>query len=458
MVQNDFSSLSDIHSMIISGNSKHGKTTFLLYLIAYFYKEKAIIFTSQEEYVFKRKITTLSTQFKQFEQIRDIIDIYYLQEDFSKIKQQYGYIFLLEEMEKIIINSEEKIIVVHHLEDFFDFQDRYEINNFYKSLVKIAGTHDKKIIFIANKKHDNFKHIEQVAQEYTDVSIEITKNENNERILDIMNILYHKEYPGLRFKINENNFLLEYMKDIKADKDGKKTAKNILIAEIDPVHDNIRQILTYIFDKSNFIIKNANSLQGMLQEIFIRPDLIIVLMKREKHNLETIKAIKMQLPNTSIVVILDQPFIRSEDIHELFNHGADEVVPNTFTFDTMILTLEKITRSIFYTDALQALPKHKNILKSRDELRIIAKECMEKSIFFTAFVIKSKTEFPKIRKSSRRTDYIYQEKNKIYYLAINTMPKDTFAITEKFKKTNPDLEYICIWEPINSAALEECIR
>lgn len=457
MIQNDFSSLSDIHSMIISGSQKHGKTTFLLYLIAYFYKEKALFFTTQEKYIFQKKIATLSKQFKQFEHIKGMLDVYFLREDFTKVKQKYGYTFLLEEMEKTILQSNEKIIVIHHIEDFFDFQDRYEINNFYKTLVKITETHDKKIIFIANERDDNFKHIEQVSQEFTDVSIEVSKNEKNERILNIMNMLHHKEYPTLRFSINESNFLLEYLKDIEAN-NNTQHIKNILIAELDPVHDNINQILTYIFDKSNFIIKNANSLQGMLQEIFIRPDLILILMKREKQNLETIKAIKMQLPNTSILVMLDQPFVRSEDIHEIFSYGADEVLPNSFTFNTLILTLEKIIHSLFYTDTLHILPKHKNILKNLNELKTLAEECIEKSIFFTAFVIESKTEFPKIRKTSRKTDYLYQEKNRMYYLAINTIPRDIFKITEKFKKTNPDLHYRCVWEPINSAHLEECIK
>jgi len=456
MPKSDFSSLLDIHSMIITSSPKHGKMTFLLYLIAYFYKEKALLFTPQESYVFNKKLDTLSKQFTQFSHIRSMLQIYHLRDDFSNIKQKYGYDFLLQELEKLIINSDENIIVMHRIGEYFDFQDRYEISNFYKTLVKIAETHDKKIIFLANNKNENFEHIYQVAEEFSDMIIEITKNEKNERILNIMDILHHREYPLLRFKINENNFLLEYKEETQEIIDNK--IKNILVAELDKAHDNMRQICSYIFDKPNFNVKHADSLQGMLQEIFIQPDLIIVLMKREQKNLDTIKAIKTQLPNTSIVVILDQEFIRTEDIHELFNYGADEVFANNLTFDNMILSLQKVTRTFFYTEALNSLPKHKNILKNTDELKELAAECIEKSIFFTAFVVESEKEFPKMRKTSRKTDYIYQDGKRLYYLAINTMPKDIFIIAEKLKKTNPDLQFICIWEPINSAAIEECIK
>ncbi len=456
MQKNDFSSLHDIHSMIITSNPKYGKMTFLLYLVKYFYKEKALIFTPQESYIFSKKLDTLSKQFDQFSHIKSMLQIYYLREDFTNLKQKYGYNFLLQELEKLIVNSDRKIIVMHRIGEYFDFQDRYEINHFYKTLVKIAETHDKTIIFLANKKNENFEHIYQEAEEFSDIIIDITKNEKNERILNIMDLLHNREYPLLRFKINDNNFLLEYKEETQEIIDNK--IKNILVAELDKTHDNMRQVCSYIFDKPNFNVKHADSLQGMLQEIFIQPDLIIVLMKREQKNLDTIKAIKTQLPNTSIVVILDQPFIRTEDIHELFNYGAEEVFANNLTFDNIILSLQKVTRTFFYTEALKLLPKHKNILKNTDELKELAAQCIEKSIFFTAFVIESAQEFPKIRKTSRKTDYIYQDGKKLYYLAMNTMPKDIFIISEKFKKTNPDLHFRCIWEPINSAVIEECIK
>jgi len=456
MQRNDFSSLLTIHSMIISSNAKHGKMTFLLYLIAYFYKEKALLFTPQESYLFQKKIQNLTQQFQQFTSIQTMLKTYFFRKDFTQLKQKYGYGFLIQEMEKVIINAQENIIVIDRIGEFFDFQDRYEINTFYKSLVRIAELHDKKIIFLANMKNENFEHIYQIAEEFSDITIHITKNEKNERILNIMDLLHHKEYPLLRFTINKNNFLLEYKHQTEQLTEAKIT--NILIAELDKTHDNIKQICSYIFDKPNFQVKYADSLQGMLQEIFIQPHLVIILMKRNQKNLDTLKAIKTQLPNSAIVTILDQDFIRTEDIHELFIYGSDEVFANNLTFDEIILSLQKITRDFFYTDMLNTLSSHKNIMQTLQELQEFAQECISKSIFFTAFTLERSIDIPLIKSTTRKTDYLFQDTNKLYYLAINTMPKDLFQVIDKFKNTYPALELTCIWEPLNNISIEECLQ
>jgi len=455
MPNTDFSTLLDVNSMIISSNPKDGKMTFLVYLVSSFYKEKAIIFTPQESYLFNRKLNSLSKQFVQLSDINNSITPYYLKEDWHSLKQKYGYTFFLQELGQIIIKSKEKIIVFHRIAEFFEFQDRYEIENIYKSVVRIAEVHDKKIIFLVNEKNDNFKYVYQVAEEFSDVAISITTNTKNERLLNIKNMLRNTEYPVMNFRIHENIFLLDYQYETEQIVENK--IKNVLIAEIDKAHDNMRQICTYIFDKPGFKVKHADSLQSMLQEIFIRPDIIIVLMKRSQRNLETIKAIKLQLPSSAIVTILDQDFIRAEDIHELYHYGCDEVFANNLSFDKAILTLQKASKTLFYTHILDTLPKHKNIMSSIDEFKALATECTQRSIFFTAFTLESKKGFSSIKSTSRHTDFIYHTKNKLFYLAISTMPKDIFVIINKFKEKTPDLTLTCVWEPINNTALEECI-
>jgi len=455
MLKLDFSALLDVNSIIISSSAKEGKMTFLAYLISSFYKEKAIVFTPQESYLFTRRLNSLSQQFKQLLNIKDFITPYYLKEDWNTLKQKYGYKFLLKELEQIIIKSEEKIIVFHRIGEFFEFQDRYEIENIYKSLVRLTLLHEKKIIFLANQNNENFEYIHHVAEEFSDVEISIKSNEKNERLLNVKNILNNREYPLMNFRIHENTFLLEYQHETKEITENK--TKNILIAEINDAHDNMKEICTYIFNKPNFSVKHADSLQSMLQEIFLRPDVIIVLMKRDKKNLATIKAIKTQLPDSSIVAILDQDFIRAEDIHELYDYGCDEVFANNLSIDRVIISLQKATKTFFYKHTLNSLPKYSNIIQDSDDFKELAKECTKRAIFFTAFVLESKKDFDKITSTTRKTDYVYQTKNKICYLAISTMPKDIYIIIDKFKKKNPDLTLLCIWEPINNISFEECL-
>lgn len=455
MVHTDLSVLLNAHSMLIDGGGKAGKMTFLFYLINFFYKDKAIIFTPQESYLFNRRVSALASQYPQFKNLKGNVTPYFLDEDWNALKQKYGYEFFLQELINIIKTSEENVIVMHRIGEFFEFQDRYEIENVYKSLVKIATKHDKKMIFLANDQNENFEYIRRIADEFTDVSISIKNNEENERLLNIKDVLHHKEYPLMHFKIHKENFILDLYEKNQQITDTKE--KNILIAELNQAHDNMKDVCSYIFDKPNFTVKYADSLQSILQEIFICPDIVIVLMERDQKNFDTISAIKQQLPTTSIVSIMDQDFVRTEDVQEAYTNGCDELFANNLSLESLILTLQKSSKTLFYTQSLKSLPKYENILNTFESFKSLAEECVERSLFFTAFVLETKEEFEFITSTSRQSDYIYQTKHKIYYIALSTMPKDIKHIIKHYEKKHSDLSLTCIWEPINHESLDSCI-
>jgi len=456
VISKDLLTLLNADSMIIESGGKAGKMTLLFYLINFLYKDKAIIFTPQESYLFKRRIKSLSSQYQQFLNLEKVISPYYLDENWNMLKQKYGYEFFLQELTQIITTSEEKIIVLHRLGEFFEFQDRYEIENVYKTLIKLATVHKKKMIFLVNNKNENYEYIRRIADEFTDVSISIENNENNERLLNIKDVLQNKEYPLMHFKIHNENFILDLYK--KSQEITNNKTKNILIAELNPAHDNMKDICTYIFDKPNFSVKYANSLQSILQEIFIAPDVIVVLMKRDQANFDTITALKKQLPDTKIIAIVDQKFVRTEDIQEAYTNGCDELFANNLSLETLILSLQKASKTLFYTEYMNRLPKLNNILTSLEEYELLAKECIDKVLFFTAFTMETKSKFEFVTHSSRNSDYIYQTDHKIYYIAISTMPKDIKYIVDKYREKYSDLALTCVWEPINHDTFENCVH
>ena len=441
--------------MIIDSGGKAGKMTFLFYLINFFYKDKAIIFTPQESYLFNRRIDALSSQYLQFKNLKDNVTPYFLDEEWNSLKQKYGYEFFLEEILHIIKTSDESVIVMHRMGEFFEFQDRYEIENIYKTLVKTAIKHDKKMIFLVNNKNENYEYIRRIAEEFTDISINITNNEKNERLLNIKDVLHHKEYPLMHFKIHKENFILDL--HARDETNVGFTTKNILIAELNETDNHMRDICTYIFNKPNFNVKYANSLQSILQEVFISPDVIVVLMKRDQKNFDTISAIKKQLPDTIIVGILDQEFVRTEDVQEAYSNGCDELFANNLSLDNLILALQKASRTLFYSQSLQTLSPKENIFTTLNEFKTLASECIERSLFFTAFTLESKTKFELITSSSRNSDYIYQTDYKIYYIALSTMTKDIPKIVDQYREKHSDLEMNCIWEPIKNETLDDCI-
>ncbi|UCM99435.1 hypothetical protein LCX93_07780 [Sulfurimonas sp. SWIR-19] len=450
--QESFLKIFDATSYIIDSSAKIGKMTFVTYLVNSFFKEKALLFTSQESFLFQRRMNSLEKQFIQFEDIQKIFTPYYLKEDWHTLKQRYGFSFFHKELEHLIATSEEKIIIIHRFEEYFEFQDRYEIDNIYKALIKLVSEYDKKIFFLTNNKHENYEYVQHVADEFSDVVISISANEKNERIINIKDILHNKEHPYMIFGIKNETFLLHYYKE--SHEEATERTKTILIAQLDQTDDSLSKVCEYIFNREKFIIKHADSLQTMLQEIFIRPDLVIVMMKRTRANLETVTSIKTQLKDSPIIAILDQDFVRAEDIQEAYHCGCDELFSNNFSLDILILALQKAAKVPFYSNELLTLTKYKNIMESLAELKTLALECLDKSIFFTLFLFKTAPKREKIDKISRKHDYIYQTDDKLYYLALSTMPKDVKHIEKKYE----NLELESIWEPTKQTKIEECFK
>jgi len=453
-----FSILKEADSIIIDSDAKVGKMTFVSYLVKLLFDEKALFFSSQEAYLLNKKIDALSRQYAQFEDINTYFNRYLLKDDWENAKRCYGYSFLLIELERIISSSEEKIIVFHRLGDFFEFQDRYEIEGFYKSLVKIVTKYDKKIIFLINNQNQNYKYIQNVADEFSDVALSMSKNEKNERIIDVKNILTHEEYPPIQLRLHNKNFILQYKESV--DSTLKARSKNILIMQLDnnlnELHDNMIKIYDYIFNRPGFHVYHANSFQSILNHIFIKPDVIIILMNRTQDNFETIRAIKIQLPETMIISVIEQDFVRSEDMQEAYKYGCDELLAKTYLFDRFILSLQKSLKLPFYSETLDVIKDEKNILTSLSEFKEVLAKCIENAIFFTCFVIEKNNHFEHLKSTMRRLDFIYQSDDKIYYLALNTMSWSVDIIIEKqMNKFNEKINLLAMYTALDTEALED---
>jgi len=450
--EKDFYQILDNISFIISGDSKSGKMTLFFYMMSQLFKKKALIFTPQEFHLFNRRVKACMQQYyTQFADLEESLNVHYLKNDWKSLKQRYGFDFFIQELAYLITHSEEELIVIHRFGEYFEFQDRYEIQHVYSSLVKLCFDHGKKIVIIVNNTHENYDQIHKVADEFTDVSIKITVDDiTNNRLVNIRDLFHNYEYPLLQFQILKNSLLLDFKEEDTLKE--SSSVKNVLICELDKFHDNFFDVCKYIFNKPGFSVKRATSLQTILQHMFVSPDVVIVLMKRTEENFETVQSIKMYLPNSPIVAILDQSFVRSEDAHKALRYGIDELFSNELVLEKLILAFEKASKTLFYTKAMESLPKYPNILNSLDEMKTLAQACLDKHILFSVFVFKISDEAA-ISRPSREYDYLFKgEDSKLYYLALNTASKDVHNIMKNFDAS----ELLCSWEPIKQTDLEDC--
>ena len=224
-------------------------------------------------------------------------------------------------------------------------------------------------------------------------------------------------------------------------------------------HEKIKNIYDYVFNRPEFNLYHADSLQSILQNIFIKPDVIIVLMERSEENLQIIRAIKNQLPNTIITTVIDQDYVRSEIIQEAYEYGCDEVFPRTYSFDKFILFFQKTVKSFFYTETLKIIKNKTNIIHTLNEFNDLVEVCLDNNIFFTFLLLERDKVFDDLATGMRKLDFIYQDDNQIYYLALNTMPYHIDIILQKHASVYQEENHlIASCTSLNPEVLEEYLK
>ena len=450
--EEDMLELINKNSILIEGDAKVGKTTFLLYLSKFLFKQKIKIFTPQERYLFDKRIDSASSQFPQFENISEYLNRLFLKQDWFVLKQRYGYEFFVQEIERMIAFDEEKVFVLHRFGEFFEFQDRHQIEKVYKALVKTASEHNKTIIFLINRQSENHEFIKAVADEFSDIYITLKEGSKGERLVVMKNIQEHKEYPVMHFNINHKQLLLEY-NNPKSELIAN-IQRTILVTELDGVSMDIYRLCSYIFNRPNFEVNYADSIQKILKEIFIRPDLIIISMERKDENFETIEAIKKQLPKTPIIAVHNQNFVRSEDKFHAYTYGCDELLQMNYTLENLILSLTKALKYNFYADAKESLNAIPHIIETPQQMKEFISTCIKYRVYFSLFIIQRDATGQRIFSTRRRLDYLYETDTHIYHIALHTLMDVEEKILEHYIYSSRNVHITSVLNPIEYPTLE----
>ena len=427
------------HVITIESEPKMGKLTFSAFLVNNLLNTKALLFTPQETYLFERRLKIFEQQFPQLSSIQENLNTFYLKTDWHHLKQQHGYDFFLQELVRVIKESSEKIIIFHRFGEFFEFQDRYEIEPIFRALVKLAEELGKKLFFLTNTKNENFEFIKNITEEFADVIIDVKVDEQNRRQIFIKDMLANQNYMPYTFSLKAQKFTLEKYEDLKDDTVNEK--KRILIANLASKNDESLHLCEYILNYTQqFDLHYADSFQKVLKEVFVAPDLIVMLMSRSDTNFETIAAIKKHLKDVKVVVILDQDFLRAEDKRTAFNLGCDELFHSRYVIDELIMSFEKLVGANFYENRLLSLEGFSQVLHSKDEMKNLERSAQENALFYTLFsfdIIKNGKE--KISSSGRRYDFIFQEGQRLFCIAINTHHSMAEKIIENYKRKGIEL-------------------
>lgn len=414
--------------VIIEGERKSGKFTFVSFIIDTLLKEDAVVLIPQEAFLFKRRIDILK-RFKQLHEIHKRFDTYYLKAEMPDYKQRYGYGFFKQELEGIIAGSDAKIIFFHRFEEFFEFQDLYEIKPVLLSLLHDAKASGKKLIFSISDECEHCSYIKEFIGDFADLSIRVTASLNKEREVHFTDHLYHRTFPIFRFQTRQNLLSLnDDGADAKSDLDDPI---RVFLCQYSEKSGAMAEVFSYLFScRQRFSFHHASSLEGILNNLFLEPDIIIFLLERTEENLQTLQQVKNILPNAKVYVVFTQDFIRAEDRRALLSKGCDEVFAANFKVDDFMAAVEKELKLPYYQNQLLALKGVPHALPGSAKLHEIITIAQEHCLYFTLFLYTVEAGDTIYSENlGRKYDYyLLVKEQKLLFLAMNTGPQDAQKI------------------------------
>lgn len=415
--------------IMIEGERRSGRFTFVSFLIDTLLNKEAALFTPQEAYLFQRRLDLL----KRFQQLSDIdkrFEIYYLKAEWPDYKQRYGYGLLKQELKKIIAESGAGIIFFHRFEEFFEFQDLYEIKPVLHSLLDDVRGTNKKLIVSVSDSGEHAAQIKEALQDFADLSVSVKASSEDDREIRFTDNLYHRVYPTFRFQLSQN---LLSLKDEKADApSGPDNPLRIFLCRYSEETGATAELMSYLFaDEQRFSFHQASTLDAILNNLFLYPDIIIFLLERTEENLQTLQQVKKLLPEARLYAFFTQDFIRSEDRRAALSKGCDEVFAANFKVGDFIAAIEKDLQLPYYQNQLRALEGEPHALPDREKLQEIVTSAKEGHLYFTIFVYAMKdSDIISSEGLGREYDYYLTEDQKLIFLAMNTGPREAEKIGE----------------------------
>ncbi len=459
---------------IIIGDGKSGKNTFALYIIKKILQEDCIVISSIESSLYKRKISIAQKNFKDFTYIGQDLHYFLLKDNYISLKRAYSYDFLEEELRRIIEKSDIPIIYINRFEEFFEHQDRHDIEPLFKAILQYVKENEKHIIMAISSNAYHFDFIYPMLEDYADLIINIEEETLSRRLVeikysiestDVYNYVFYSKNRELFLEENRQNKNytpsvinadLIQTRMIKEEDGGAtlgtkrvKKKKNKASVVIISTNRELINLHTYLFKKSDLyelsIIQNDPF--KALKKALENPEVIIYNPINENLELDICKTVKENELDSRILYIQQKDFVRQSDRSKAFDAGCHELFSDRFNFEEYLLSLKKSLNTGFYSKRFEKLVARAKSYDDKVEFEKEVKLYLEQRVFFTIFNYSFKGEnedlLEELNGFMREYDraYVNFEKKRITYLAINTRRYLGTAIGNRLKSLDSTIEY-----------------
>jgi len=403
-------SIKKANIILLEGDNKIGKLTTALYFSTFLQKKITIISTIIKPIMNKRLEAIKMLQDKNINSILENLSLLCLKEDWEKIKAEFGFDFLLDDIKKIIKDKTPEILILHRPEIMFNRQEEEFAKQYIEDIIEICS--DLNIKLIITLEENSF--LIEIIENFSEINFLVKKISSNEREIIIKHSLYPIDYEKLILKWQINKLII-LEKNIKKpietiEKKESLNKQPMLIISND---NYIQKFHQYLFEKE-FILDFAKNLSEIISKLLKNPEIVVYNPEDEKINTQICESFKNT--NTKIIYIVNKDYTRNIDKMNIFAAGCYEVISKNFIIEEYILLIEKLSNNYFYLNKIKLLNK-KNIIKNKNHFFEIVNTLYKERIYFSIVIGKSNEDiFSKIR----HNDIIFKENETIFLCLIDT--------------------------------------
>jgi len=405
-------SIKKANIILIEGENKSGKLSTALYFSTFLEKKVTIISTIIKPIMNKRLKAIKMLQDKNINSLLENLSLLCLKEDWEKVKAEFGFDFLLEDIKKIIKDKTPEILILHRPEIMFNRQEEEFAKQYIEDVIEICS--DLNIKLIITLEENSF--LVEKIENFSEINFLIKKLSSNEREINIKHSLYPIDYENfiLKWQVNKLIILEKSIKKpietIEKEKPLTQNRKSLLIITND---EYLQQFHQYVFEKE-FILDFAKNLSEVISKLLKNPEIVIYNPEDEKIDTQICESFKNT--TTKIIYIVNKDYTRNIDKMNIFAAGCYEVIPKNFIIEEYILLIEKLSNSYFYLNKIKLLNK-KNIIKNKNHFFEIVNTLYKERIYFSIVIGKANENiFSKIR----HNDIIFKENDTIFLCLIDT--------------------------------------
>ncbi len=364
-------------------------------------ENKMLFISSRDSSSIKGNLQYLRDKLEQFDDIYSRLKFLFLKESWKNLNEKYGNSFFKNELNEIMQHHEVGTIYFHRIDLFFDDLATHDMHVILSDIIELVRYHHKKIIFSYSSKLRLGNALDDLMQEFVDITYNVTKNREQ---ICMSEVFFHK-----------------------------KSVVNLLLLTQDPL---LVKFHSYVFDCLGLVnFLHLDELTNENKDKLYNADIIVYHLADERLKDMLLEWNNQKKIKSKLFQLSFENLHRKQDQIMKLQSGFDHIFEQNFDLLDYLFHIENSIKDNFYTKKMKYLPILKNaiIFDERVFKRQIV-EFIDKEIFFSIVVIyyesRYKIELSHLEEFIRENDYIYfdESEGRIVFLMLNMLPTTAYIL------------------------------